>query len=157
MSRKDPGSTRRLIERLIAGWAWFQSLSKAMKSGCVDNVEQLYVRINWLVHVGLRHKIEPQRGLGCFCVWIGHFRVLKTLTFKTRLTATNTFVWKWVLFAWDNIINGFALGLALNQRLETTRKWFIGTLINKTIRKLVRIFIYSHFCYSCFLINTDIT
>ena len=40
MTRKDPDSTR-LIERLIAGWAWFQSLSKAMKSGCVENVEQL--------------------------------------------------------------------------------------------------------------------
>ena len=40
MTRKDPGSTR-LIERLTAGWVWFQSLSKAMKSGFVENVEQL--------------------------------------------------------------------------------------------------------------------
>ena len=34
------------------------------------------------------------------CDSIGHFRVLKTLTFKMRLGA-HSFLWKWVLLAWD--------------------------------------------------------
>ena len=33
---------------------------------------------------------------------IGHFQVLKTLTFKVRPSAQH-FLWKWVLFAWDSI------------------------------------------------------
>ena len=55
--------------------------------------------------------------------WIGHFRVPKILTFRTRLSAT-PFLWKRVLFAWNHFhINGLALSLALKQRLGATQKW----------------------------------
>ena len=37
---------------------------------------------------------------GVGSVWIGHFWVPKTLTFKMRLGA-QPFLWKWVLFAWE--------------------------------------------------------
>ena len=58
---------------------------------------------------------------------IGHFRVPKTLTFKTRPNA-QPFLWKWVLFAWEwkmisIYIKGWALNLVLLQRPGGTWKW----------------------------------
>ena len=71
MTRKDPDSTR-LIERLIAAWAWFQSLLKAMKSVVLKTLNNCrLVHVGYaVVHLGLglRHKIQPQRELDCFCV-----------------------------------------------------------------------------------------
>ena len=50
---------------------------------------------------------------------IGRYRVLKTLTFKTRASA-KPFLWKWVLYAWEWQIVFISIGLrlALKQRQE---------------------------------------
>ena len=56
---------------------------------------------------------------------IGHFRVPKNLTFKTRLSA-KPLLWKWVVcIIIENHfhINGFALSLAFKVRFFGTRKW----------------------------------
>ena len=50
---------------------------------------------------------------------IGHFRVLKTLTFKMRPSA-QSFLWKWVLFAWEwNIIS-------ISKAEHLTSFWYRG-------------------------------
>ena len=63
---------------------------------------------------------------------IGHFRIPKTLTSKMRLSA-NPFLWKWVLFAWEQKshfhINSFALSHAMKKRLGVTRKWPIRAVV----------------------------
>ena len=57
------------------------------------------------------------------------YRVLRTLTLKTRLSA-KTFHVKMSFFCMKMRnrfhINGFALSFALKQRLVATRKWPIG-------------------------------
>ena len=67
-----------------------------------------------------------------------HFRVPKTLTFNTRLHA------KRVLFAWELKkshfhINGYALNLALKQRLGLTQKrrivWPIKTVVENSVHQ----------------------
>ena len=69
---------------------------------------------------------------------INHFRVAKTLTFNTRLRA------KQVLFAWEwkkshFHINGYALNLALKQRLGLTQKrrivWPIKTVVENSVHQ----------------------
>ena len=55
-----------------------------------------------------------------FLNWIRHFRLPKTLTFKMRLNA-QTFLWKWVLFAWEwNIIS-------ISKAEHLTSFWYRGT------------------------------
>ena len=54
---------------------------------------------------------------------IDHFRVPKTLTFKTRLSA-KPFLWE--KFHFKENKNHFAFSLALKQRLRATRKWPVG-------------------------------
>ena len=60
-----------------------------------------------------------------------HLRVLKPLTFKSRLTA-KPFLWKWVYLPEIKKnhfrSNGFALSLALKQRLAQLGKWPIAEL-----------------------------
>ena len=56
----------------------------------------------------------------------------KTVTLKTRLSGKH-FLWECVLFTWQQqnyyLINGFALSLALKQRLGATRQWRIVLLL----------------------------
>ena len=63
-----------------------------------------------------------------YAIRIGHFRVPKTQTFKMRLGA-QPFLWKWVLFAWEWNIKGWAPTLVLKQRPGGTRKWPIRRLV----------------------------
>ena len=76
---------------------------------------------------------EYQNSLGLWCTCqkgqpftIGHFQVPKIFTFKTRLSA-KTFLLK-MTFIFMTMkshfyINGFALSLALKERLRATWKW----------------------------------
>ena len=59
--------------------------------------------LKWNSHHGW---FKEWMNVACYFLdWIGHFRLPKTLTFKMRLSA-QTFLWKWVLFAWEwNIIS----------------------------------------------------
>ena len=62
---------------------------------------------------------EYQNSLGLWCTCqkgqpftIGHFRVPKILTFKTRLSA-KPFLWKWVLFSWQHKVIFISMALHL--------------------------------------------
>ena len=50
----------------------------------------------------LLNMLSPSISISHRLFLIGHFRVLKTLTFKMSPSA-QPFLWKWVLFAWDFI------------------------------------------------------
>ena len=69
---------------------------------------------------------------------IGHFRVSKTLTLKTRPSA-RPFLWKMSLICMKIKThfrkNGFALGLVLKQRPAASRKWPIGLQCTLILRK----------------------
>ena len=70
-----------------------------------------------------------------YSVQIGHFRVPKTLTLKTRPSA-KPFKMSFICMIIKSIFHekGFALGLVLKQRLAASRKWPIPSLLD-TIKR----------------------
>ena len=73
------------------------------------------------------HVQHVRLGVVCviFCI-ISHFRVLETLTFKTRLNKKPFLVKMSFIFVRKKnpiLINSFEFSLSLKQKLRATRKW----------------------------------